>query len=329
MLTDHSAALQSAQRTLKLECDGLMALANILEGDEAHSFLKAIETMQHVTAQGGRIVVSGMGKSGHIGHKIAATLASTGTPAFFVHPAEASHGDLGMVTHNDAILALSWTGETTELHNIVDYAGRFRVPLIAITSNAKSALAKASNVALILPKIEEACPHGLAPTTSALIQLALGDALAVTLLEAKGFSAGDFKVFHPGGQLGANLRYVGDIMHIGAALPLVSVGTQMADAIIMMSSKGFGCVVVKDEDGCLAGVITDGDLRRHMRHDLMEQNVENIMTIDPKSMNANVMVSKAIDFLNSHSLTVLLVVDEKNKPIGILHMHDLLRIGVA
>jgi arabinose-5-phosphate isomerase len=269
-----------------------------------------------------------MGKSGHIGAKIAATLASTGTPAFFVHPAEASHGDLGMIANEDVIIALSWSGETTELRNIVFYSRRFRVPLIVVTSRAESTLARSSDVALILPRVEEACPHGLAPTTSALIQLALGDALAIALLERRGFTADDFFMFHPGGTLGANLAHVRDVMHTGDRLPLAPLGLGMNEALLLITQKGFGCLGIIDGKGDLCGIITDGDLRRHLSGDIFARRVEDVMTRDPKTITPDALVPSALETMNSAAIMALLVVQDR-KPIGIVHMHDLLRIGAA
>ena len=320
-----SRAMNSARRTLSVENSGLTALAAELEAKLAASFLASVKI---VFAASGRVIVTGMGKSGHVGSKIAATLASTGTPAFFVHPSEASHGDLGMITRDDVVLALSWSGETTELRNIVDYSRRFGVALIALTSNADSTLGRAADVVLALPKAKEACPHGLAPTTSTVMQLALGDALAIALLECKGFSPRDFKVFHPGGQLGANLKFIRDVMHKGDRLPLVSLGTTMAEAIIVMTKKGFGCACVVDESGRLAGIITDGDLRRHLSSDLLSHRVEDIMTTSVKTVAPDSLVSEAIQIINASSITALMVV-EAEKPVGIVHIHDLLRVGVA
>ncbi|MEZ5840435.1 MAG: KpsF/GutQ family sugar-phosphate isomerase [Hyphomicrobiales bacterium] len=318
-------ALASARRTLAVERAGLEALAEAIEGPLADPFAAALEL---VLAAAGRVIVTGMGKSGHVGTKIAATLSSTGTPAFVVHPAEASHGDLGMITPADVVLALSWSGETAELRNIVDYSRRFRVPLIAITSNAESTLGRAADVALALPKVQEACPHGLAPTTSTTLQLALGDAIAVALLEAKGFTAGDFKVFHPGGQLGAYLKFVRDVMHTGDAVPLVPEGTSMTEAIVVMTGKGFGCLGVVAPDGRLSGIVTDGDLRRHLSGDLLKRRVEEVMTARPKTVRPDSLVSEAMQILNASKITALLVAAE-GRPVGIVHFHDLLRIGAA
>ena len=317
--------LSSANRTLKTEADGLRALELALSGDLGVAFCGALDL---ISAASGRVIVTGMGKSGHIGNKIAATLASTGTPAFFVHPAEASHGDLGMVTPNDVILALSWSGETSELQSTVFYSRRFRVPLIAMTSRESSTLAKAADVALVLPKISEACPHGLAPTTSSIIQLALGDALAIALLEGRGFSADDFRAFHPGGSLGAALMRVSEIMHTGDEIPLIAVASPMEDAISEISRKNFGCVGVIDGAGQLAGIITDGDIRRRLADDLMSHTVDDVMTRDPKTVEPTTLLPSALEHLNSASITALFVV-EQGKPVGIIHMHDLLRVGAA
>ena len=269
-----------------------------------------------------------MGKSGHIGQKTAATLASTGTPAFFVHPGEASHGDLGMIMPNDVILAYSWSGETVELLNLINFSRRFKVPLISVTSSAKSALGKASEICLELPKAQEACPHGLAPTTSTTMQLALSDALAIALLEARGFTAGDFKVFHPGGKLGASLQFVSDIMHKGEALPLVSQDTGMSEALPLMTEKSLGCLGVVDKAGSLAGIITDGDLRRKMGPELFTASAGEVMTANPKTVGPDLLVSAALEQINTSNITALFVVED-GKPVGILHIHDLLRAGVA
>jgi arabinose-5-phosphate isomerase len=276
-----------------------------------------------------RVIVTGIGKSGHVGQKIAATFASTGTPAFFVHPSEASHGDLGMIRRDDAVLAISWSGETVELKNIVTYSRRFTVPLIAMTSRAESALGRAADVVLELPKAKEACPHGLAPTTSTTMQLALGDCLAIALLEAKGFSAHDFKVFHPGGSLGAQLKFVADIMHKADALPLVSGDEPMATALPTMTQRSFGCLGVVDGEGRLAGVITDGDLRRHMGPTLHLAKTADIMTRRPKTISPDALASAALDLINRSRITALFVVEEGGRPVGIVHVHDLLRLGVA
>ncbi len=269
-----------------------------------------------------------MGKSGHVGLKVAATLSSTGTPAYFVHPSEASHGDLGMITAQDVILAFSWSGETVELGNIVSYSRRFAVPMIAVTSKAESTLAGAAEVVLALPQTKEACPHGLAPTTSTLMQLALGDCLAIALLESKGFTARDFKLLHPGGQLGARLKFVGDLMHKVDRLPLATRDTAMAEAIVVMTEKAFGCLGVVDEHGRLVGIVTDGDLRRHMRNNLLDARVDDVMTRAPKTVRPNQLISETLEILNSTKVTALFAV-EAGKPVGVIHIHDLLRAGAA
>ncbi len=322
---DAPEAVASARRTLDLEIRGLGILKDAIDDGLGAAFTRAVETIH---ASRGRVIVTGMGKSGHIGQKIAATLASTGTPAFFVHPGEASHGDLGMITRDDVILALSWSGETVELSPILTYSRRFGVPLVAITSRSESALGKASDVVLRMPAAQEACPHGLAPTTSTTMQLAAGDCLAIALLEARGFSAADFKIFHPGGQLGANLRYVADIMHKGDRLPLSAPTLRMAEALVTMTEKSLGCLGVVDEAGKLIGIITDGDLRRHMGPDLLATTAGDIMTADPKVIAPDMLVSSALELVNRSNITALFVVDD-GKPVGIIHIHDLLRIGVA
>jgi arabinose-5-phosphate isomerase len=320
-----SPHIASALRTLDTERDGVAALAAAMCDGLGAPFVAAVETIRNAR---GRVIVTGMGKSGHVGRKIAATLASTGTPAFFVHAADASHGDLGMITSDDVMLALSWSGETEELKDLINYSRRFRIPLIAVTVSADSTLGKSADVVLALPATREACPHNLAPTTSSLMQLALGDALAIALLESKGFSAMDFGVFHPGGQLGAALKFVRNVMHPGAAVPLIKCGAPMSEAIVEMSAKGFGCVAVIDDSGSLAGVITDGDLRRHMRADLLQAPVDEVMTASPKVVRPDQLVSEALQLLNSSKITALVVV-EHGRPVGIVHFHDLLRAGVA
>lgn len=320
-----SPETMSALRTLGLETDGLAALSKALEGALAEPFAAAVDILNRAQ---GRVIVTGIGKSGHIGQKLAATLASTGTPAFFVHPSEASHGDLGMITRDDVIIGMSWSGETVELANILNFSRRFAVPLISITSRTDSALGRASDVVLKLPRAQEACPHGLAPTTSTTMQLALGDALAIALLETKGFTAHDFKEFHPGGSLGASLKYVEDIMHAGDALPLVEKSVPMGDALLTMTQKAFGCLGVVDNKGKLVGVITDGDLRRHMGDGLLSVTTSDIMTKNPKTVQTGILASSALELINASRITALFVVDKK-KPVGIIHVHDLLRQGIA
>jgi arabinose-5-phosphate isomerase len=319
------ASIASALRTLETDGDALAALAAAIRDGLGRAFVSAVDTIRQAR---GRVIVTGMGKSGHVARKIAATLASTGTPAFFVHAADASHGDLGMITSDDVMLALSWSGETEELTDLINYSRRFAIVLIAVTVNADSTLGKAADIVLALPQTREACPHNLAPTTSSLLQLALGDALAIALLESRGFTAVDFGVFHPRGRLGAALKFVRDLMHPDAALPLIRRGAPMSEAIVEMSAKGFGCVAVINPDGKLAGVVTDGDLRRHMRADLLQARVEEVMTAAPKTVRPDQLASEALQLLNASKITALIVVDD-GRPVGIVHFHDLLRAGVA
>jgi arabinose-5-phosphate isomerase len=325
-MTDQaSAAVQSALRTLDAEASGVTALAAALKSDLGTAFSRAADLIRGAK---GRLIITGLGKSGHIGRKVAATFASTGTPAFFVHAAEASHGDLGMITADDVILALSWSGEQPEMKNLITYAKRFRIPLVAMTADGSSTLAQAADVSLALPKAREACPHNLAPTTSSLMMLALGDALAIALLEGRGFTSVDFSVLHPGGKLGAMLKYTRDLMHAGDAVPLKPLGTRMSDALVEMSSKGFGCVGIVNASGHVVGIVTDGDLRRHMRPDLMTARVDEVMTKNPKTIGVDLLAGEALEILNSSKITALIVTDAK-KPVGIVHLHDLLRAGVA
>jgi arabinose-5-phosphate isomerase len=317
--------IESTLRTLEAETGGIAALVAAIQDGLAQPIVSAIETIR---AARGRLIVTGMGKSGHVAHKIAATFASTGTPAFFVHPGEASHGDLGMITADDVIMALSWSGETAELKDLINYSRRFRIGLIAITADPESTLAKAADVVLTLPQAREACPHNLAPTTSSLMQLALGDALAVALLESRGFTALKFRELHPGGRLGAKLKFIRDVMHTGEAVPLARLGTEMSVALVEMTAKGFGCVGICDTEGRLVGIITDGDLRRHMRPDLLAARVDDVMTKNPKTVAGDQLVTEALELLNSRKITAVIVLDA-GKPAGIVHLHDLLRAGVA
>lgn len=318
----------SARRTLMSEQAGISLLAEAFENGLGEAFPIAVHLMQNAT---GRIIVTGVGKSGHIGNKIAATLASTGTPSFFIHAAEAGHGDLGMITRNDVVIALSWSGESSELYSIVNYAGRFQIPLIAITAKTASSLGRASSVVLELPRAIEACPHNLAPTTSTMMQLAIGDALAIGLLEAKGFSANDFGLFHPGGQLGARLKKIGEVMHLGSSMPLTNEDMPMSEAIILMSQRGFGCLGICDKDKRLIGIITDGDLRRHMSDNLLEMKTGDVMTLNPVTVGPDKLASATLDIMNSSGaggITSIFVVHD-DKPVGIVNVHDLLRMGVA
>ena len=319
---DGNADLAVARRVIRAEIGGLESLASTL--DEA---FQAAVTACAIAR--GRIIVTGIGKSGHIGHKIAATLASTGTPAQFIHPVEASHGDLGMIGAEDAILALSNSGETSELADITAYSRRFNIPLIAVTGGARSTLAGAADIVLLLPAAAEACPMGLAPTTSTTMMMALGDALALALLERKGFSSADFQRFHPGGRIGRRLLRVGDIMHEHDAIPLVSPAARMSEAILVMTAKSFGCVGVCEPDGRLTGVITDGDLRRHMGDSLLRETVRSVMHANPKTITAAALAADALGVMNRLAITSLFVVDESGRAIGFLHMHDCLRAGVA
>src|SRR5712671_3149952 len=320
-----NAAVHSALRTLDAEGSGITAISTALQSDLGANFASAADLIRNAK---GRLIVTGLGKSGHIGRKVAATFASTGTPAFFVHAAEASHGDLGMITADDVIMALSWSGEQPEMKNLITYAKRFRIAVIAITAESESTLSKAADIALTLPKAREACPHNLAPTTSSLMMLALGDALAIALLEGRGFTSTDFSVLHPGGKLGAMLKYTRDLMHAGGAVPLKPLGTPMSEALVEMTSKGFGCVGIVDGRGLIAGIVTDGDLRRHMGPDLMAATVDEVMTKNPKTIGADLLASEALEILNSSKITALIVTDA-SKPVGIVHLHDILRAGVA
>jgi len=313
--------LAVASRVLRVEADGIRALALGL----GESFVRAIDILVERT---GRIVVSGMGKSGHVGRKIAATLASTGSPALFVHPAEASHGDLGMIAPGDAVLALSNSGGTPELAHIIGHTRRFRIPLVALTAGASSALADAADVTLLLPQADEACPLGLAPTTSTTMMLALGDAIAIALLQRRGFSSSDFQILHPGGQLGRRLLRVAEIMHSGDSLPLVAPATSIKETVLAMTAKGFGCAGIVDEAGRLIGIITDGDLRRHWSDN--SQSALDVMTPHPKTIRPQALAQEALAMMNmsERPFTALFVVEDE-RPIGIVHMHDCLRAGVA
>ena len=325
-MTSPAPAIASALNTLAKEQEGLALVAAALTDGLGAPFSAAVAG---IAATRGRVIVTGMGKSGLVGRKIAATLASTGTPAHYVHPGEASHGDLGMIMPEDVIIALSWSGETSELADIISYSRRFRVTLIALTSNADSTLAREADIALVLPKAPEACPNGLAPTTSTTMQMALGDALAVALLEARGFTADDFRQYHPGGKLGARLTFVRAIMHTGEAVPLIASGAGMAEAILMMTARGFGCVGVTDPSGRLIGIVTDGDLRRKMRPDLTTLTVDEVMTRNPRVIADDALAVEALEMLNTNRITAVMVTDTAGKPAGIVHMHDLLRLGVA
>jgi arabinose-5-phosphate isomerase len=314
--------LDVARRVLRAEIAGLEALIAELDG----SFTNAIRLLADAED---RVIVSGIGKSGHVARKIAATFASTGTAAFFVHPAEASHGDLGMIGARDVVLALSNSGDTAELADILAHTRRFRIPLIAITGGTASSLADAADVTLLLPAVPEACPMGLAPTSSTTMMLALGDALAVALLERKGFSHRDYHALHPGGRLGRKLLEVADLMHTAEAMPLVPAGTTMAEAIIVMTQKSFGCVGVADDGGRLIGIVTDGDLRRHMGDGMLRAPVDTVMSGHPRTIRPHALAFEALGLMNALSITSLFAVDDERRPLGILHIHDCLRAGIA
>lgn len=322
-LAGDGGTLLAARSVLAAEAAGLEALSASLDGQ----FAAAVELLVSCS---GRVVVSGMGKSGLVGRKIAATFASTGTPSFFVHPAEASHGDLGMIQPGDAVLALSNSGETAELADLVAHTRRFAIPLVAITARAASTLARAADILLLLPPAAEACPMGLTPTTSTTMQVALGDALAVSLLTRRGFTASQFSAFHPGGRLGAQLRRVGELMHSGEAVPLAPLTMPMGEALLLMTGKGFGCLGVVGTDGTLVGVLTDGDLRRALGPDLFGRQVQEVMNPAPRTVAAGALAAEALRLMNEgkRPVTSLFVVDGAGMPEGILHIHDLLRAGV-
>ena len=311
----------AAKKVLKTEADALVKLQDDLPID----FSDLVELILNIT---GRVIVSGVGKSGHIGSKIAATLASTGTPAYFVHATEASHGDLGMITAQDLCLLISNSGETIEMFDILTHARRFGIPVATMSSNCESTLVKTADFKLCLPMAEEACPIGMAPTTSTTMMLALGDALAVALMEAKSFNAENFKVFHPGGKLGAKLMTVGQLMHKNDTMPLVKTETSMKETLLTMSSKGFGIAAIVDEIGCLVGVITDGDLRRHI-DDLLGKNAGEIASLSPITVAEETFVVDALNLMQDRKISVLIVTSADSRPVGIIHIQDLLRVGVA
>ncbi|MDE0780402.1 MAG: KpsF/GutQ family sugar-phosphate isomerase [Alphaproteobacteria bacterium] len=313
--------IEAAQRVFRLEADALRIMGEDLDEKFAH----AVDLIDKAK---GRTVVTGMGKSGHIARKISSTLSSTGTPSFFMHPGEASHGDLGMITPDDVVLALSNSGETKELSDVLNYCSRLKVPLISITSTMESTLADNSACTLVLPPVAEACPMGLVPTTSTTAMLAMGDALAVALLDRHGFTAENFQVLHPGGKIGQNLLRVGDLMHGGYDLPLITADGRVSDALLLMTNKGFGCAGVIDADGDLIGIITDGDLRRHMSDALVTLNCGEIMTENPKTIRSQALASEALGLMNATKITSLFVANERT-PVGILHIHDCLRAGLT
>jgi len=316
--------LAEAQRVLNLEALALSQMANTL----TVSFSGIVSLFANLK---GRVIVTGMGKSGHVARKIAATLSSTGTPSFFVHPGEASHGDLGMISSQDAIFALSNSGETTELSDIIAFAHRHAIPLIGMTKNSDSSLAVNAQLALIIPNVEEACPLGLAPTTSTTSMMALGDAIATAVLKRREFTPADFRSLHPGGQLGQRLLKVEHLMHMAMALPLVDQSTLMKHALLVMTQKGFGCIGVIDDAGKLIGIITDGDIRRHLEDDLLNCAVDQIMTSDPMTVTASTLAAEALLRMNNHTITSLFVTKsvEDATPIGLIHIHDCLKAGLS
>lgn len=313
--------IQKGRDVLSHEIKGLLALAESLD----NLFESAVKTIADTK---GRLIVSGVGKSGHVGRKMAATFASTGQPAFFVHAAEAGHGDLGMITKDDTLLLISYSGEANELHSLFHYAHRLQLPIISITSKSASLLATHSNITLVLPDVGEACPMGLAPTTSTTLTMALGDALAVALLSLRGFTKQDFNTFHPGGNLGHQLRSIKDFMHHGDRVPLVQQNTPMTECLMRMSSSGFGCVGILDDNACLAGIITDGDLRRHMGENLLSLHAHDVMTKSPVTIAPDALMGDALALFEKKSITNVFVADQtctKNNVLGILHLHDCLR----
>ncbi|MEL6838931.1 MAG: KpsF/GutQ family sugar-phosphate isomerase [Pseudomonadota bacterium] len=322
-MSDTSRFLTTARKVITEEAAALETLATRLDG----SFDAAIEMLLQAH---GRVIVSGMGKSGHIARKIAATLASTGTPAHFVHPAEASHGDLGMMTRGDVVLVLSNSGETPELADLVAYTRRFAIPMIGVASRAGSTLLQRADIGIVLPNLGEACGTGIVPSTSTTMTLALGDAIAIALMKHRDFTPDKFRDFHPGGKLGAQLSKVSDLMHVGDSLPLVSVDTQMGEALLIISQKGFGVVGVLDHNRQLAGIVTDGDLRRHMEG-LLDHSAGEVMTPNPSTIAPQALAEEALALMNDRKITCLFAVDphDQGHVSGILHIHDCLRAGIV
>jgi len=310
--------IESAQKALSDEIEGLSLLKEFFNSN----FEEAVSAIFNSK---GKVVVTGVGKSGHIGRKISATLSSTGTPSYFIHPTEASHGDMGMIEKSDIILAISWSGETTELANVVKYALENKIKLIGLSSNKESHLAKSSDIALNIPFVEEACPNGLAPTTSTTMQLVIGDAIAISLLNIRDFNKDNFRSLHPGGQLGAALAIIEDVMHSGESLPIIEIGSPMSEALIKISEKGFGCIGVVSNNS-LEGIITDGDLRRHMGPDMLNNKVESIMTKNPQMVSSKLLVADALELINNLGIQGLFVSNNNKIPIGFIHFHDLIRV---
>ena len=325
MPTEPAPARQTAARVVREEAQALAALGDALTGPLGDSLEEAAEA---ILAARGRVIVSGMGKSGHIARKIAATLASTGTPAHFVHPAEASHGDLGMMLRGDVVLCLSNSGETPELADLVAHTRRFGIPLIALAGRPESSLMRRADIGLLLPALPEACGLGVVPSTSTAMMLALGDALAIALMQARAFTPDDFRDFHPGGRLGARLSKVRDLMHKGDALPLVPEDAPMSEALLVISQKGFGVVGVTDAEGRLAGIVTDGDLRRHMEG-LLDRRAGEVMTRAPRTIAPDALAEEAVALMNAQRITCLFVPDPDGRPTGLLHIHDCLRAGLG
>lgn len=315
--------IRVAKETIEQEISTLKSLESSLD----ENLTKALDVLQSTK---GRVIITGMGKSGHIGRKISATMASTGTPSFFLHPSEASHGDLGMITTEDVVVAISNSGESKELSDILVYCRRFNVPTIAITKNPDSSLGKNCDMVLKLPDNREACPLGMAPTSSTTATLVLGDILSVDLMVRKGFTAEDFKLRHPGGKLGSILRHVSDIMHTGDEMPLINQNAIMQDALLTMSEKMLGCVGIIDDQGCLIGMITDGDLRRWMAPNLIEEKVSKVMTKNPRTISPDILIAEAVNIMNTTGrgiTNIFAVVDRK--PVGVVHIHDCLKAGVS
>lgn len=322
--------IRTACDALLTEQQGIQELIDALQNN--HTLSEAfIQTVQTLFTLKGRVILTGIGKSGHIAKKIQATLASTGTASFFVHPAEAAHGDLGMIQPGDVVVAISASGESAELANIITHTKRFDIVLIAITTNEQSTLAKAANIAMTLPKSKEACPFGLAPTTSTLMQLALGDALAITLLKKRHFTASDFGIYHPGGRLGSKLKAVRDLMHTNQEIPLGTPEMPILEAIMEMTQKALGCIGIISKQGILVGLITDGDLRRTFDKDIRSLTAQDVMSTNPMTVHENILAAEALRLMNSkkHPITCLFVIDQHHKPTGVLHIHDLLRAGIA
>ena len=313
--------IEAGKRVIRVEAEALRMLEETIGTD----FAAGVEAMRKAT---GRVILAGVGKSGHVARKIAATLASTGCPSYYIHPTEASHGDLGMITQSDVVLALSRSGETKELSDLIHYTRRFEIPLIGMTAAPDSSLATASDVSLVIPDAPEACAETRAPTTSTTLMMALGDALAVALLEQRGFTGDDFKTFHPGGKLGALLRTVDDLMHRGDEMPIVQSGTEMAEALSEMSAKGFGCLAVVDRTNTLMGIVTDGDIRRIVAAGRMAMTIDDAMTRNPVVASPGMLASVVLAQMNEKRITQMFVLDN-DKPVGVVHMHDFLKVGVA